>query len=46
MHSGDIEELESQIETMLCGDHPRATSIAAIVEDRIRDVLDEPARLA
>lgn len=33
MHPGGIEELEHQIVAMLRGDHPRATSIAAIVEE-------------
>ena len=33
MHPGGIEELEAQIIAMLRGDHPRAASIAAIVEE-------------
>lgn len=32
-HEGGLEELERQVEAMLAGTHPRATSIGAIVED-------------
>ncbi len=33
MHPGGIEELESQVTSMIRGDHPRAASIAAMVEE-------------
>ena len=33
MHPGGVEELERQLVAMLAGDHPRASSIAAIVEE-------------
>jgi hypothetical protein len=33
MHEGGIEELEDQLVAMMRGDHPRAASIAAIVEE-------------